>query len=69
MSRTGKYKTLLILSGVCGVVGPLMMVLWNYKTTSEAFYWISMVPGGIGYGAILTCTLIALIAAVDPKGK
>merc|ERR1711939_64362 len=67
MSRTGKYKNLLVLSGLCGVLGPLLMVFWNYKSTSSAVYWLSMIPGGIGYGAILTCTLIALIAAVEPK--
>lgn len=67
MARTGVYKNLLILSGLCGIAGPLMMTFWNYKHPSPALYWISMIPGGIGYGAILTIIVVALISAVDPK--
>lgn len=40
---------------------------WNYKHTPEWIYWLTMIPGGIGYGAILTITLVALISAIDPK--
>ncbi|KAL7006572.1 hypothetical protein EMMF5_003738 [Cystobasidiomycetes sp. EMM_F5] len=67
MARSGVYKNLLIFSGLCGLLGPVLMIFWNYKTTSQAMYWLTMIPGGIGYGAILTITLIALISAVDPK--
>lgn len=67
MSRTGVYKNLLILSGLSAVLGPAMMYFWDYRTTHQWFYWLSMVPGGVGYGAILTITLIALISALDPK--
>lgn len=67
MSKTGVYKNLLIGAGICGMIGPAMMVLWDYKTTSPAMYWLTMIPGGIGYGAVLTATLIALISSVDPK--
>lgn len=57
MARTGVYRTLLIISGVCGLVGPLLMTFWDYKHPSQALYWLTMIPGGIGYGAILTITL------------
>ena len=57
MSRTGVYKNLLIISGLCGLLGPLLMTFWDYKTTGQIMYWLAMIPGGIGYGAILTVTL------------
>lgn len=51
MARTGVYKNLLIFSGVCGMLGPILMYTsWDYKWTPEWVYWISMIPGGIGYG-------------------
>ena len=31
-----------------------MMTFWQANKTSEAFYWISMIPAGVGYGAIIT---------------
>jgi hypothetical protein len=60
MSRTGVYKNVLIFCGVCGILGPALMVSWNYKHTSQAVYWLTMIPGGLAYGGILTITLIAL---------
>ncbi|KAK4049022.1 hypothetical protein OIV83_004383 [Microbotryomycetes sp. JL201] len=72
MARTGVYRTLLISVGFLGWVGPLAMILWNRKVTPEWAYWLSMIPAGIGYGGtfaisrILTITLVALIAAVEP---
>ncbi|KAK4056000.1 hypothetical protein OIO90_002995 [Microbotryomycetes sp. JL221] len=67
MARTGVYRTLLISVGVLGWIGPLAMILWNRKVTPEWAYWLSMIPAGIGYGGILTITLVALIAAVEPS--
>lgn len=52
MARTGVYKNLLIGAGICGMLGPILMYTWDYKKTPEAVYWISMVPGGIGYGKL-----------------
>ncbi|PWY98492.1 MFS general substrate transporter [Testicularia cyperi] len=66
MARTGRYRLMLLVSGLCGFLGPLMMCFWA-RGTSEAFYWITMPFGGAAYGAILTITLVALIASVDPK--
>ncbi|CBQ72114.1 related to multidrug resistance proteins [Sporisorium reilianum SRZ2] len=66
MARTGRYRTMLLLGGLFGFAGPLMMCFWH-RGTSEAFYWISMPWGGAAYGSILTITLVALIASVDPK--
>ncbi|KAM0755662.1 MFS general substrate transporter [Meredithblackwellia eburnea MCA 4105] len=66
MARTGNYRKMLITSGALGVIGPLMMSFWQRGKTGEAFYWITMVPAGVGYGAIITITLVALISAVAP---
>ncbi|GAA6058489.1 hypothetical protein JCM10212_006928 [Sporobolomyces blumeae] len=66
MARTGKYKGMLVACGVLGVLGPLSMCLWRRDQTPEWAYWLSMIPGGMGYGGIITITLVALISALDP---
>ena len=66
MARTGRYRKMLLLGGLFGFVGPLMMCFWH-RGTSEVFYWATMPFGGAAYGSILTITLVALIASVDPK--
>ncbi|CCF53325.1 hypothetical protein NDA11_004939 [Ustilago hordei] len=66
MARTGRYRKMLLLGGLFGFVGPLMMCFWH-RGTSEFFYWATMPFGGAAYGSILTITLVALIASVDPK--
>ncbi|GAC92702.1 hypothetical protein PHSY_000257 [Pseudozyma hubeiensis SY62] len=66
MARTGRYRKMLLAGGLAGFVGPLMMCFW-YRGTSEFFYWLSMPWGGAAYGSVLTITLVALIASVDPK--
>ncbi|KAK0524111.1 hypothetical protein OC842_005932 [Tilletia horrida] len=67
MARTGKYRRMLLAAGVMAFIGPFMMTFWQRGKTSEPFYWISMIPGGAGYGGILTISLVALIASIDPK--
>lgn len=67
MARTGRYKLMMMLGGLCAVAGPLGMCFWTRGKTSEAGYWLTMPWGGAGYGSILTITLVALIAAIDPK--
>ncbi|GAK63741.1 major facilitator superfamily transporter [Moesziomyces antarcticus] len=66
MARTGRYRKMLLLGGLFGFLGPLMMCFWH-RGTSEVFYWATMPFGGAAYGSILTITLVALIASVDPK--
>ncbi|KAM0787409.1 hypothetical protein ACM66B_003493 [Microbotryomycetes sp. NB124-2] len=78
MARTGVYRTLLISVGVLGWVGPLAMILWKRQVTPEWGYWLSMIPAGLPRtvtatheltdicAGILTITLVALIAAVEP---
>lgn len=67
MGRTGKYRNIMLLGGLCAVLGPLSMCLWNRNTTSQFVYWLTMPFGGAGFGSTLTITLVALIASVDPK--
>ncbi|CAD6900073.1 unnamed protein product [Tilletia controversa] len=67
MARTGKYRRMLLTAGVMAFLGPLLMCFWKRGETHEWFYWISMLPGGAGYGGILTISLVALIASIDPK--
>lgn len=67
MSHTGRYKVMLIIMGLLGVLGPFLMTLWDRKSTPGWLYWLDMIPAGIGYGGILTITLVALIAAVEPR--
>lgn len=67
MSHTGRYKGMLIVFGVFTVISPLCTVFWDRHTTPEGVFWISMIPQGLGYGGILTITLVALISAVAPE--
>ncbi|KAM0755600.1 MFS general substrate transporter [Meredithblackwellia eburnea MCA 4105] len=66
MSKTGVYKKMLLICGIVNVIGPLCMISWDRYTTPDAFFWFSMIPGGIGFGATITITLVALISAVEP---
>ncbi|KAL8293616.1 hypothetical protein RQP46_000317 [Phenoliferia psychrophenolica] len=52
MSKTGRYR---------------VMLFWSRDSTPELAFWLSMAPGGLGYGGILTITLVALISAVPPS--
>ncbi|KAI3627093.1 hypothetical protein GLX27_001239 [Malassezia furfur] len=67
MGRTGKYRKMMLAAGSLAVLGPLGMCMWNPKHTSEFAYWFTMPWGGAAFGSILTITLVALIASVDPK--
>ena len=67
MGRTGKYRTMMLTGGFLGVFGPLCMCFWDRSITTELLYWLSMPWGGAAFGSILTITLVALIASVDPR--
>lgn len=66
MARTGTYRTLVLVCGIGGFVGPAMMFLWTRGVTHEAFLWATMPWAGAALGTILTVTLVALIGSVDP---
>ncbi|KAK4701815.1 hypothetical protein P7C70_g4407, partial [Phenoliferia sp. Uapishka_3] len=66
MSKTGRYRAMLAVSGGLTTLGALCMVFWSRNSTPDFAFWLSMLPGGLGYGGILTITLVALISAVPP---
>ncbi|PWN51515.1 MFS general substrate transporter [Violaceomyces palustris] len=67
MAKYGKFKKILLIAGVLGFIGPLSMCFWQKGVTPEFGYWLTMPWGGAAYGGILTITLVALIASIDPK--
>ncbi|KAI5481878.1 MFS general substrate transporter [Pseudohyphozyma bogoriensis] len=67
MSRTGVYKGMLVMFGVFTALSPICTIFWSRDTTPEFFFWVTMIPGGLGYGGVLTITLVALISAVEPE--
>lgn len=67
IARTGKYKKMLLIIAACGFLGPLAMLFWTRGNIPAWFEWAPLPFAGIGYGGILTVTLVALIASVDPK--
>jgi tetrahydromethanopterin S-methyltransferase subunit B len=67
MARVGRYKAMLTGFGACAFVGPLIMCFWKSGHTSEWVYWITMPWNGAAYGGILTITLVALIASIEPS--
>jgi MFS family permease len=64
MKRTGKYVGLGIASQVIMLLGVVALNLLDEKSPSWLPF-VSMILQGAGYGAMLTITLLALIAAVD----
>ncbi|CAO1634806.1 unnamed protein product [Jaminaea pallidilutea] len=66
IGKTGKYKKMLLVGGFCGLLGPVMMAFWQKGTTPSWAYWLTMPFPGAAYGSILTITLVALIASVQP---
>ncbi|KAM0752749.1 hypothetical protein T439DRAFT_181881 [Meredithblackwellia eburnea MCA 4105] len=66
MSKTGRYRLMLAICAGLAVLSPLSMILWDRTATPGYAFWLSMFPGGFGYGGILTITLVALISAVPP---
>lgn len=65
MSRTGKYRKLLLLGGSCAIIGPLSMTFWNRGQTPEWVYWLTMPFAGCSFGTIFCVTLTALMASLS----
>ncbi|KAF8586896.1 vacuolar amino acid permease [Ramaria rubella] len=62
--RTGKFYKLTMISAPLTVISCIMVAMWNENTPSLNL-WLDIVPNGFGTSAILTTTLIALIASVS----
>ncbi|CAK9441294.1 uncharacterized protein LODBEIA_P51630 [Lodderomyces beijingensis] len=66
MKRTGKYYKLAVFSGILSILGVVKITLLTPQTPVWQQF-ILLIPSGLGYAAILTVTLLALIAAAPMK--
>lgn len=68
MRRTGRYYFLnAIMMGLL-VLGSALLCTFQLNTPTWATY-VYMIPEGLGYGAMLTITLVAMISAVEHKDQ
>ncbi|KAJ6630347.1 MFS general substrate transporter [Mycena sp. CBHHK59/15] len=63
MRSTGRYWTLQAFAGLCLVAANFILASWN-SGTPEWLLFTTLMPAGFGYAAMLTTTLLALIASV-----
>jgi MFS family permease len=68
MRKTGRYYLLSCVLMTLLVVGSALYITFDLATPTWATY-LYMIPAGIGYGGMLTVTLIAMISAVDHKDQ
>ncbi|KAK7036010.1 MFS general substrate transporter [Favolaschia claudopus] len=63
MRKTGRYWTFQAVASLCIIAANLILVSWNPRT-SEWVLYLTLAPSGFGFAAVLTTTLLALIASV-----
>lgn len=66
MRMTGRYYLMDCISLTIFIAGAALICTLNFSAPDWQTY-VYLVPGGFGYGGMLTITLVALIAAVDHK--
>ncbi|KAF7511206.1 hypothetical protein GJ744_005103 [Endocarpon pusillum] len=66
MRITGRYYLMDCISMTIFIAGAALICTLNFSAPDWQTY-VYPVPGGFGYGSMLTITLVALIAAVDHK--
>ncbi|KAI1611446.1 major facilitator superfamily domain-containing protein [Exophiala viscosa] len=64
MRSTGRYYWMMVAIMTIFVVGAALLCTFQYDTPAWATY-VYVSPLGLGYGAMLTITLVAMISAVD----
>ncbi|KAF7957835.1 hypothetical protein EAE96_003405 [Botrytis aclada] len=64
MNRTGKYKTISLITLTMLVIGTGLLTTLNSNSPDWPIY-VYLSFTGIGYGALLTTTLLAIISAVS----
>lgn len=64
MRATGRYYWLMVATMTIFVLGSALLCTFQFDTPSWATY-VYVTPLGLGYGAMLTVTLVAMISAVD----
>ncbi|KAJ7359512.1 MFS general substrate transporter [Mycena albidolilacea] len=62
-TATGRYWTFQAISSLFLVAANLILASWNLNTPEWVLY-ITLAPSGFGFAAVLTTTLLALIASV-----
>ena len=68
MRKTGHYYILSCVLMTLLVAGSALYITFDLDTPSWATY-LYMTPAGVGYGGMLTVTLIAMISAVEHKDQ
>lgn len=68
MRHTGKYWWLNAMCMILLVLGSALLCTFQLDTPTWATY-VYIVPEGLGYGAMLTITLVAMISAVEHKDQ
>ncbi|KIV81039.1 hypothetical protein PV11_08492 [Exophiala sideris] len=64
MRSTGRYYWMMVVLMAIFVLGAALLCTFQYDTPAWATY-VYVTPLGLGYGAMLTITLVAMISAVD----
>lgn len=68
MRTTGRYYVMCSIIMAVFVIGGALICTLNFSSP-EWQTFVYVIPGGFGYGGMLTITLVALIAAVDHKDQ
>ncbi len=64
MRMTGRYYWMNCITMTILIAGAALICTLNFSSSAWQTY-VYLIPGGFGYGGMLTITLVALIAAVD----
>jgi MFS family permease len=67
MKATGRYYILNAFIESLLLLGAILIAILFGRNTPDVPAYIALLLGGLGYGSMLTVTLLALIAAVDHK--
>lgn len=66
MNKIGRYYWLLIASAII-LIGSTILNATLTQTSPLWQQFTYMIPGGLGYGGLLTTTLVALLSSINPK--
>lgn len=66
MRKTGRYYVMSCAIMAIFIAGAGLICTLNFASPAWQTY-VYLIPGGFGYGGMLTITLVALIAAIDQK--
>jgi MFS family permease len=64
MRKTGRYYLINCIAMILFIAGAALVCTLSFSSHAWESY-VYLIPGGLGYGGMLTITLVALIAAID----